>query len=448
MKVSCRINKLAKDAAWKFNRFGNVFVLLSLFIMFISDIAAGSQHDVRPSSPNDCKVQNNLEPLTYLSVRGNKILNQNGKEIKLRGVHYDCFYVLPKKVNDAIKRFGEDPDEWNVKLSKYFFTENDIAQLKNLCVNVVRLEFRLWEIEKKPYSYSRTSLAHLDETIAKLGKNGIYVILDLHAAGQNRLKHNREYGNVLWDDEDFHNRVIWLWGILADRYKDNPYVAGYDVINEPQAPTKKALHSFYQRVIERIRKVDKKHTLFIEWNLYDKRNILFGGEYNDPNIALSIHFYKPSKFAMQGIGGRPIGQKYPGSYDGLYWDKRRIDMYFQRVLTSYNPKGRPLFVGEFAASPWAGDDGMQWIRDVIEVFNSKGIHYTFFNYKVPSRSSWGYYLPTPSVNKRIKKWMQGFRKRDFSSKLKEEQKRLLLTENFEAPEKLGEILKQGFEGKE
>lgn len=72
----------------------------------------------------------------------------------MRGVHYDCFHVLPKKINDAIKRFGEDP-------------------VKNLGINVLRLEFRLWEIEKKPCMYSQTALAHLDETIARLRQNGI-----------------------------------------------------------------------------------------------------------------------------------------------------------------------------------------------------------------------------------------------------------------------------------
>lgn len=50
MKVFWRINKLAKDAALKFNRFGHVFVLLSFFSIFIADIAAGSQHDVSPNS--------------------------------------------------------------------------------------------------------------------------------------------------------------------------------------------------------------------------------------------------------------------------------------------------------------------------------------------------------------------------------------------------------------
>ena len=171
MKVFWQVNKLAKDDASKFNRFGHVFVLFSLFIIFILDIAVGSQYDIGPNTPNDYKVQKNIEPLTYLSVRGNKIFNQKGKEINLRGVHYDCFYLLPKKVHDAIKQANEDPDLWNIKFSEAFFTENDITRIKNLGANVVRLEFRLWEIEKKPYSYSYTSLAHLDETIAKLGEN-------------------------------------------------------------------------------------------------------------------------------------------------------------------------------------------------------------------------------------------------------------------------------------
>ena len=448
MKVFWKINKLAKDAASKFNRFGHIFVFLSFLIIFIADIAAGSQHDVIPNIPNNFKVKKNMEPLTYLSVRDSKIINQKGKEIRLRGVHYDCFYVLPKKINDALKRFGENPDKWNIELSKYFFTDNDIAQLKNLGINVVRLELRLWEIEKKPYIYSQTALAHLDDTIARLGQNGIYVIIDLHAAGQNSLNHNKEYGNKLWQDKDLQNRVISLWGVIANRYSNYPCVAGYDIINEPQAPAKKALHSFYQECINEIRKNDKKHMLFIEVNLGENMKILFGGEYDDPNIVLSFHFYKPHEFTSQGKRGKPDGLKYPAQYGDVYWDKTQIDKFFAQVLAMKRSRKRPFFVGEFSANlSTGGQYALKWTKDVIDVMNSKGIHYTYFCYKFSMSGSLGYYTPRKGVCRKLNVLMKKIMEKGIRFKdLLDEEKKYFLTENFESSRQLKQILENGFKG--
>jgi len=283
-----------------------------------------------------------------------------------------------------------------------------------------------------------------------LGKNGIYVILDLHAAGQNRLAHNREYGCILWSDQELQNRVVSLWRVIAERYKNNPYVAGYDIINEPEAPTRAALYSFYQQTIERIREVDNKHILFVELNLYDREKIQFGGEYNDTNIALSIHFYKPGTFTNQGRrGGPPIGQRYPGEYGGIYWDKHQIDKFFADFLAHDNPKRRPLYVGEFGVlTRAAGEDAFQWTEDVIHVLNNKNIHYTYFKYKHAERPGGGYYLPVQDVDRQIKKMRNIIKKGMIDLKcLSEAHKKLFLTENFEAPQKLGLVLKRGFESK-
>ena len=259
----------------------NKKILTIISILAISTLMAGWQYAGKQDNPG-ARQPKRSAPLTFLSVKRNKIINEKGSEVNLRGIHYDAFYVISKRVYFASGQNGEDIDRYNTELSKYWFTDGDIKIIKDIGANAVRIGFRLWQIEKEPYEYSEESLRHLDDTIAKFGENGIYVILDLHAAGQNALPHNNEYGNILWDDEGLQNRVAALWGVIAGRYKDKPYVAGYDIINEPKAPAKKALHGFYQKVIDKIREKDKKHILFIEWNLSKPKDILFGGEYTVP----------------------------------------------------------------------------------------------------------------------------------------------------------------------
>lgn len=378
--------------------------------------------------------------LPFLSVERDQIVTSHGKIIKLRGIHYDLLYVLPKIYHDAIARSGGDAEKQNLELNKYWFSESDVLNIKALGANVVRVGFRLWELEKKPYVYSADAFAVLDDAIARFGKKGIYVILDLHAAGQNTLKHNNEYGRQLWKNKDLQNRVFALWRHISQRYKNNPYVAGYDLINEPMAPDRKSLHDFYQTCINEIRKQGDQHILFIEYNYYKVREVLYGGEYSDPNIVLSYHFYRPTQFTMQGKPGKPSGQKYPGIYRGVYWDKKHIEKNFKEGLSM--SRNRPLFVGEFSAViKNGGQDALQWIQDVMDVMNRLGVHYTYFCYKAPMQKTFALYEPNNRTWQKmgfLRKQMK--KKRNNANGFNENQKMLFSTHSYESSKKLEKIL--------
>ena len=259
---------------------------------------------------------------------------------------------------------------------------------------------------------------------------------------------NKEYGHILWNQIELQNRVVALWGVISKRYQNNPAVAGYDLINEPMAPTKQALHSFYQKCITEIRKHDQKHLLIIQKNLGKNEDINFGGEYDDSNIVLSVHFYKPGQFTRQGKKGSRLGYRYPGSYQGIYWDAGQIEKYFTSILSGLKIK-RPLYVGEFAANAWGGrEDALRWITDVMAVFNRKGIHYTYFSYKFPLRGTRAFLIPREEIVKDIFKVYRRIRNRKLAcEKVTTEKKQLFLSSNFETYPGLKQVLTQGFNRK-
>jgi endoglucanase len=141
----------------------------------------------------------------------------------------------------------------------------------------------------------------------------MYVILDLHAApgGQgNDLAISDRDPNTpsLWQSEENQQKMIELWRKLAQRYANEPAVAAYDIINEPNwgfeqaddkngcketknAPLKKLL----QDVTTAIRSVDKKHLIIIEGNCWGNNYAgilpLFDEAERDNNMALSFHKY-------------------------------------------------------------------------------------------------------------------------------------------------------------
>lgn len=64
------------------------------------------------------------------------------------------------------------------------------------------------------------------------------------------------------------DRTIWLWEQIAARYKGNPWVAGYNPLNEPCDPEHVRLPAFYKRFEAAIRKVDPDHILWLDGNTF------------------------------------------------------------------------------------------------------------------------------------------------------------------------------------
>jgi endoglucanase len=379
--------------------------------------------------------------LSFLSVKGKRIVDENGKGVFLRGFHYNCFVHFRPGAGTAAPCGNA---EANLRLAKHWFSDFDVREFQESGANVVRIGLRLWEMEDSPGNRREDSFRQLDDIVSRWGNKGVYVILDLHVAGQNRFEWN-EYGNVIWEDDSFRERVISLWVEIAARYRDNPFIAGYDVINEPQAPTKRALHEFYERLIGRIRGVDGRHMIILEWDQKNKKAFSVGGRYGDPNIVYSFHLYEPGQFANQGVQGRRTGFRYPARYGGTYWDRSQIDKYVSDVLSVLDD--RPVFVGEFGVNHLAGGpDAIRWVDDVTAVLNRHGIHYTYFVYKWATRADFGYYMPTEGAYGTMMSMTGDMRRKRIDlSDVKEENLRVLRTEgHFETSPDLKRVLTNAF----
>jgi len=98
-----------------------------------------------------------------------------------------------------------------------------------------------------------------------------------------------------------------------------------------------------------------------------------------PNIVYSPHVYFPFPVTHQGITERKsLGFEYPGTVDGVYWDKDRIRESLLPVVEFQKAYGAPMFVTEFSCIRWA-ENGSQarWIKDTIDVFEEYGWDWTY-----------------------------------------------------------------------
>jgi aryl-phospho-beta-D-glucosidase BglC (GH1 family) len=280
--------------------------------------------------------------------------------------------------------------------------EADYAYLRSLGVNAIRfyLNDRLFEDPGAPGAYQAEAWTWLDDNFAWARRHGIYLVLNLHVPPGGFQSNGG--GGALWYVQENRERFVALWRAVAARYREEPALAGYDLLNEPVVASDPAeWEHLARRTAAAVREVDPRHALFVErtnavigtggspdWN--EDRN----GELNfflldDTNVVYEFHFYKPMAFTHQGAAWVPalrgVKTRYPGPFKD--WDgavKTGDRAYVERALAPYFAFGErhqvPLFLGEFGvirAGYEQGRNGTGWVADVIDVALAHGVSLTY-----------------------------------------------------------------------
>ncbi len=333
----------------------------------------------------------------FLEVSGTSIKN-HAKEIILRGANLGGWlmmegYILhaPNIAEQVFKKnFAETLGEpalrqFEREFRRRFITENDFKFLADCGFNVLRVPFNHRLIEKEPYRYDKNGLSYLKTVVQWAGRYKLWVILDLHGAcgAQNHDWHSDSLGEaLLWKDKEFQKRTFALWEFLADEFKDEPAVAGYDVLNEAVIADTKILNQFYQQVIKTIRRVDKNHILFVEGNTWaiDIKSL---DKFTDDNLVLSIHCYNPLEFTFNFVPHL----YYPLSSNQGSYDRKVMQNFLGDYAKTAQKLKRPIFVGEFGVNYREGIYGeAHWLKDMLACFKEFDFHWTYWTYKAIKNS--------------------------------------------------------------
>lgn len=282
------------------------------------------------------------------------------------------------------------------RMLDHFITEQDIAFVKNLGINSIRIPFnyRHLENDQKPYFYRDEGFHRLKQVLGWCEKYSLYAILDLHAAQgyQNSDWHcdNNTGTASLWDHPHFQNRLVALWNTLAREFKNNTAVAGYEILNEPSTGQFGGnlrwdlLNKLNKRVVLEIRKIDPNHIIFLEGDHFTNKYSKLEEPFTQ-NLVYSTHNYHPP-----GFGPGP----YPGKIRGEYWNKLKQKNKFEgeegtKFAKKYNV---PLWAGEFG-SVYNGPQSetgyrLKALDDQIDLLEKLGIHWTLWTYKDTGTMGW------------------------------------------------------------
>ncbi|MBQ5969505.1 MAG: cellulase family glycosylhydrolase [Clostridia bacterium] len=321
-----------------------------------------------------------VAPLPFLHTEGEAIVNDAGETVVLRGTNFGgwgimedwfCPYTSPAgeeiMFQTLVSRFGlEATHALMQEYRRNWITEVDYQNVAALGMNAVRLPiwYRNFQSDDNGTWYrdenGEIDLHELDEVVALCKKYGLYLIIDLHGLPgyQNDYDHCGQSKSMhLFDDDAsavrYREVVKDFWVTLADRYKDEPNVAMYDLMNEPLGTNitsdknyRQVFFDYTDELYDAIRAVDSRHIISVEaiWS---------------PDAAPA-----PSVYGWENI----VYQEH------LYDVTNPTILRKANEITKANYNA-PFLIGEFYPR------GATTFGYLFSIFNKRGLSWTTWTYK-------------------------------------------------------------------
>ncbi len=263
----------------------------------------------------------------FLTAKGRKIVNKKGEEVRLKGVnlgawmiwedwlcpyeqatdHYDILETLTERFGEekAYELFNTYMDNW--------ITEKDLDEIKAMGFNCVRVPFWFRNFyyddngRKILDGNGNWDMSRLEWIVEECAERRLYVVLDMHGAVgyQGDAPHAGKADScALYDNsekgERYRELTDELWREIATRFKGNPAVAMYDLLNEPMCEVsagefqrRKNNTFIYSRLYDTVRAVDADHIITMEciWSAFALPNPVFKGW---KNVVYQVHLYDTS----------------------------------------------------------------------------------------------------------------------------------------------------------
>jgi hypothetical protein len=280
-----------------------------------------------------------------------------------------------------INRFGQaTADSLIQTYQTSWITTHDLDNIKALGFNFVRAPFYWLDLVNMDGTWRSDAFTQLDWLVSNCAARGIYVLLDFHGVPGTQVANQQDTGQVsstaaYWTDAGDQQLTQQIWQNIATHYVGNPWVAGYDLINEPYgAPSQQALWNAYNSLYQAIRSVDPDHMISMEAVYGDWKLDVLPAPASEgwTNVLYQVHEYQ-------------FSQSNNASAVEAGTDARVQD--FKNHL-SWNV---PCLVGEFNDFGPGTNPAAVWDY-AMQQFQLNGLSWSMWSYKSsrgPSPDSWG-----------------------------------------------------------
>jgi hypothetical protein len=330
------------------------------------------------SAFSSCKVTENksekttVNTLSFVKTKGTQLVDANGNSIILKGTNLGHWLVpegymfkmnqvnAPRKIDEMLYELvGPDSLQvfWKGFLNNYI-THDDIKYLKSIGSNHIRLPFHYKMFTDDLYMGERNAgFKYFDRLLDWCRQEKMYVLLDMHGApgGQTGDNIDDSYGYpFLFKSKSSQDLMTEIWVKIAEKYKNEPLIIGYDIVNEPIAHyfndelpyLNHQLFLLYKRIVAEIRKVDKEHTIFLNGSNWSGNFDVFE-EIIDDNVVYEFH---------------------------KYWFEVNQGA-IQQYLDFRDKHQVPIYIGE------TGENTDEWVNDFRILLDKHEISWAFWPYK-------------------------------------------------------------------
>ncbi|WP_028970040.1 cellulase family glycosylhydrolase [Sphingomonas sp. URHD0057] len=344
----------------------------------------------------------------FLGAQGPRIVDGDGRPVILRGIGLGGWmlqegymlklgelgqqHVIQRRLAELVGRAAVE--EFERAWLDHHMTKADMDALGRWGFSSVRLpmHYALFLDPSAPAGTDRWNedgFRRVDRLLEWAAANRMWVILDLHAApggqGTDLAISDRDPAQAsLWGSAENQRRTVALWREIARRYTDNPWVGGYDLVNEPNwdfdgpggghgcnDKSNRPIAALYKRITAAIREHDRNHLIVIEGNCWGNNYAGITPDWDD-KLVLSFHKYWNHNDA--------------GSIAG--------------IVKLREATGRPIWLGE------SGENSNGWDRDAIKLAEANDIGWSWWPLK-----KLGFNNPlevTPNQGwQRIVEWLTG-----------------------------------------
>ena len=331
----------------------------------------------------------------FIHAEGRKLI-VNGKPLVLKGVNAGGWlltedWLTPTSLDGELssehgqyeleaaleRKHGKQKARQLIEIYRdNWWTAQDFRNIASIGFNMIRLPFGWKDIADENGAVKQDAFTRLDWFVQQCERNKLYCILDLHGAfgSQNGRHHSGDTatGGDLFGNEENERKTIKLWKAVAEHFKDNVWIAGYDLLNEPEGHpdglTGQAQWDFYDRLYREIRTADTNHLLFLE-ACWDVNHMPNPKDYAWENVAYEYHYYNWDN-------GNDIK-----SMKSYFRYKAKMEFWYNTLKYRV-----PVFIGEFTFF----DNPHCWHYG-LEFFEKHGMSWAMWSYKGQVQSNWVLY---------------------------------------------------------
>lgn len=348
--------------------------------------------------------------MSMLHTSGTNIVDANGNVVPLMGVNLGGLFVMEKwmcpldsgslpdtysVMQELISRFGVTEEQSLIDTyQQSWITAADLQNIKNMGFNMIRVPVwwgQFYQLNNiSPSGWRSDAFTELDWIVNQAAQDGLYVIIDMHGVvgGQSTSDDTGYAGqNQYWSNSNDQGNTAYMWWEIANHYKNNPTVAGYDLINEPTGtPNNAAVISAYSSLYNSVRSADPNHIIIMEgtWGNWDWSMLPNPSTEGWTNVVYEMHEYQ-----------------YNGTQQQVEQGAANQVTDFQNH-SSYNVPG---YIGEFNDFSFGAQTAATW-QFSVSAYNTAGLSWSMWAYKAThglNPDSWGlydptYWPPTPNIS--------------------------------------------------